>query len=96
MIAIVRDWRRGICLGLISLLISLGAGAQEPTQLFQGRQVPPPSDRLHIKNEGKLTVATAVPSRGETKKIFGMDLYAKNVQPVWVQVENRGDTVVYL
>jgi len=95
MIAIVRDWRRGICLGLISLLISLGAGAQEPTQLFQGRQVPPPSDRLHIKNEGKLTVATAVPSRGETKKIFGMDLYAKNVQPVWVQVENRGDTVVY-
>jgi hypothetical protein len=90
------DWQRRLGLALLFLTLSLGAAAQEAKQLFQGKQVPPPSDRLHIKTEGKLTVATAVPSAEEAKKIFGLDLYAKNVQPVWVQVENRGDTVVYL
>ena len=52
--------------------------------LFKGKQVPPPSDRLHIKNERDLTVATAVPNAEEVKEIFGTNLYRKNVQPVWI------------
>lgn len=72
------------------------AFAQEATPLFEGRREPPPNDRLHVKSDGNLVVSTAVPSAEETQVIFGMDLYSKNVQPVWVQVENRGDTTVYL
>ncbi|MEP4145941.1 MAG: LssY C-terminal domain-containing protein [Halioglobus sp.] len=64
--------------------------------IFQGQQVAPPNNRLHTQTEGKLLVSTAVPSKEETKKIFGMDLYKKGVQPVWVQVENRGETALYL
>ena len=64
--------------------------------IFEGKQVPPPNNRLHTQNAGKLAVVTAVPSKEETKKIFGMDLYKKGVQPVWVQVENRGTTALYL
>ncbi|MEP5569420.1 MAG: LssY C-terminal domain-containing protein [Halioglobus sp.] len=64
--------------------------------IFEGRQVPPPNNRLHTQNEGELAVVTAVPSKEETKAIFGMDLYKKGVQPVWVQVENRGESALYL
>ena len=73
-----------------------GKQAAEPGNLFQGKQVPPPNDRLHIQKDGNLTVATAVPSAEETKQVFDLDLYAKNVQPVWVQVENSSDSTVYL
>lgn len=65
-------------------------------ELVQGTQVPPPNDRLYATSEGDLTVTTAVPSAKETKSIFGADLYRRNVQPVWVQVENRGDRTLFL
>lgn len=68
----------------------------EPGELFQGRQVPPPNDRLHFQRSGTLKVATAVPSRDEARAIFGVDLYQKNVQPVWVQVENAGSSPLNL
>ncbi|QFU76863.1 hypothetical protein EY643_15060 [Halioglobus maricola] len=64
--------------------------------LFDGRQVSPPNDRLHIEQKGHLTIATAVPSKEETRAIFGMDLYARNIQPVWVQVENKSESMMYL
>jgi hypothetical protein len=35
-------------------------------------------------------VTTAVPSAKETKEIFGVKLYRRNVQPVWVKIENLG------
>ena len=63
---------------------------------FEGRQVKPPNDRLHIQTSGPLTVATAVPSAEEAQKVFNVDLYARNIQPVWIQVENSSDEVLQL
>jgi hypothetical protein len=37
-----------------------------------------------------LTVTVAVPSREETEQLFGTSLYQDRIQPVWVEVENRG------
>ena len=93
--AVSKVMLRGL-IAALGLLFAATAGAQEATELFQGKQVPPPNDRLHVQHDRNLTIATAVPSAAETRDIFGMDLYAKNVQPVWVQVENRGDKSVYL
>ncbi len=87
----------GVCSIVTAVVLSLSASAQDSERaLFQGRQVAPPNDRLHIQTEGDLTVAAAVPSREETLAVFGLDLYRKNIQPVWVQVENRSETTVYL
>ncbi len=77
-------------------LVTATAAAQDAPLAFKGDQVAPPNDRLHIQHDGALTIATAVPSAEETKAIFGLDLYKKNVQPVWVQIENKGDSTVYL
>jgi hypothetical protein len=38
-----------------------------------------------------LRVSTAVPSQEETEILFGLDLYSRGVQPVWVEIENRTD-----
>lgn len=82
----------------LTAFISMAATASgvQQTSLFQGKQVPPPNKRIHIQTERSLTVATAVPSAEETEAIFGSRLYRKNVQPVWVQVENRGDSSLFL
>lgn len=80
----------------VIIALPLVAAAQEERPLFQGKQVAPPNDRLHIQTDRSLKIATAVPSAEETRKIFGVDLYSKNVQPVWVQVENRSENAVIL
>lgn len=41
-------------------------------------------------------VTAAVPSAEETLAIFGADLYEKEIQPVWVKVENHSDKTQYL
>ncbi len=62
----------------------------------QERRVPPPNDRLQVKREGPITITTAVLSAKEARETFDVNLYAKNIQPVWVQVENTGDSALYL
>ena len=89
---------RPISITLSAFLLIMGAtiGYAQDQLLFHGEQVLPPNDRLHIQTERSLTVATAVPSAEETEAIFGVDLYRKNVQPVWIQVENHGDSTLFL
>ena len=50
-----------------------------------------PNERTYTNTEGNVRVTTAVPSADETYEIFGARLYRRNIQPVWVQVENLGD-----
>ena len=58
---------------------------------IDGRTAPPPNDRFHVETDRDIRVTTAVPTKAETLQIFGFGLYAKNIQPVWIQIENMGD-----
>lgn len=49
--------------------------------------------RAERESDGPIHIATAVPGREETERIFGIDLYDQGIQPVWLQVENAGDTL---
>ncbi len=71
-------------------------GGQKTDVPFEGRRVNPPNDRLHTQTSGPLTVTTAVPSAEEAEDLFKADLYARNIQPVWIQIENSGDEVLQL
>ena len=53
-------------------------------------------DRSQTKTDGQLQVTVAVPSAEESKEIFGFPLANKNIQPVWLEVENNSDTDFYL
>ncbi|MEN8803960.1 MAG: LssY C-terminal domain-containing protein [Thiogranum sp.] len=77
-----------------AVLISLAPWTAHAEE--SARQVEPPNDRLHNQIEGDLKLTTAVPSADEAQDIFGVNLYSKNVQPIWVQVENLGDVDMWL
>jgi hypothetical protein len=93
---VIAPWRSRCLVAWLLLVVAAPIARAQERQLFQGQQVPPPNERLHTETERSLTVATAVPSAEEAEAIFGADLYAKNIQPVWVQVENRGDNTLFL
>ncbi|HUU71003.1 MAG TPA: LssY C-terminal domain-containing protein [Burkholderiales bacterium] len=59
------------------------------------QRVPPPNDRLHETVIGEVRVTTAVPSADEAQEIFGAKLYQRNIQPVWIQVENLSDETLW-
>jgi hypothetical protein len=48
-------------------------------------------DRIETQERNGLRVSVAVLSRDEARKAFGVDLYAKQIQPVWLRIENRSD-----
>jgi hypothetical protein len=61
---------------------------------------PRPIDELDFKqraqtsSEGDVRVTAAVLSAEECEAKFGSNLYARNIQPVWLEIENKGDEPV--
>jgi hypothetical protein len=53
-------------------------------------------DRSQSKDDQDVRVTTAVPSTEESEAIFGANLAAKEIQPIWVKVENHSDKTYYL
>jgi hypothetical protein len=47
-------------------------------------------DRTQIQSKGPVRVTAAVPSAKEAEALFGAALYEKKVQPVWLEIENKG------
>jgi hypothetical protein len=41
-------------------------------------------------------VTTAVPSAKEAEAIFGVNLAGKEIQPIWLRVENHSEKIYYL
>jgi len=51
----------------------------------------PFKDRAQTQVDRGIRVTTAVPSADETRELFGISLYRKKVQPVWLEIENNTD-----
>lgn len=51
-------------------------------------------DRAQSQEQNGIRVTAAVPSADESKQIFGMPLYRRGVQPVWLEIENNRNEVV--
>ena len=48
-------------------------------------------ERSQTQVSDDIRVTTAVPSAAETRALFGVSLYNRGVQPVWLEIENLGD-----
>ncbi len=80
---------------IVTLLpLAAPASAQQDSGWDRGR-VPPPNERIQETLIRDVRVKTAVPSAAETEAIFGANLYASNIQPVWIQVENLSDANLF-
>jgi hypothetical protein len=51
-------------------------------------------DRAESQVNGTIRVSAAVTGREETEALFGIDLYDQGIQPIWLEIENAGDTSV--
>lgn len=80
---------RGIWAGAVALTFALAAPGW-------GEQPPPAGTQVAQQERGDLSVRVGVPDPSGNQAIFGLPLDAKGIQPVWVEIENRGDQdVIY-
>lgn len=73
----------------ISLLSACASSSQPPPQL-EGTYL----DRAQTQEKDGIRVTAAVPSAEESKALFGTALYRRNIQPVWLNIENTRDEFV--
>jgi hypothetical protein len=76
----------------IPLMVSGCATTFSPTPIDEV----PFKSRAQIQTKGGLTVTAAVPTSEEANAIYGVDLASKEIQPVWIEVENAEETPFWL
>jgi hypothetical protein len=76
-----------------SLLIVLLAGCASSFD-FKPVDSVPFRERAVTQVEDDVRVTAAVPDAKETRELFGLSLYKKRVQPVWIEIENLSDQPV--
>lgn len=85
--------RQARLLALTIVVLGLSACA---TQAFIPTPVDPTAflQRGITQDEQSVRITAAVPDAEETIEIFSADLYSENIQPVWLEVENRRNSPV--
>lgn len=82
----IRDGVAGPLVGIaLALLVSACATRPyryEPIDAVDFRS------RAQTQQSGNLRVTAAVPSADEAKALFGIPVYRRGIQPVWIEVEN--------
>lgn len=53
-------------------------------------------ERKQVKTSGQVTVSIVVPSADESAAVFGVKVAKKKVQPIWLEIDNRGDDELML
>jgi hypothetical protein len=81
-----------IVLTLIGCATSATPTSFKPTSINEVRF----RDRSQSKHDDDLRVTVAVPSAEENKALFSANLALKEIQPIWVKVENHSDRGYYL
>ena len=85
-----------VAITLISLII--GCATAQVSSSFSPRSINEVKfrDRSQSKYDEEVRVTVAVPSTEENKALFSANLAIKEIQPVWVKVENHSDRTYYL
>ena len=81
-----------VIVAFISIKTVYRATTFKPQSIFEV----PFRQRSLSKFDEDVRVTVAVLSAQESRKIFGVNLAGKGIQPVWVRVENHDDTTPYL
>jgi hypothetical protein len=80
-------------LWLTAILVLLVTGCSSSWQPIPIDEVPF-RERSQTQDVGAIRVTASVPSARESREIFGDNIYARGVQPVWLEIENRRDHIV--
>ena len=72
------------------LAVSISACSTTPYQ-YQPLESFPVIDRAVTQQEDNIRVSASVPGKEEAEAIFGIPLYKRRIQPVWLEIENGSD-----
>jgi hypothetical protein len=77
----------------VMLLMAMAAVAQSPDETERPAFI----ERAESQQKDAVTITVAVPSAGETQDLFGVPLYRRKVQPVWIEIaNNRTSSITFL
>ena len=82
---------RRIVFPVIFILAVSGCASFNPRPLEEV----PFRERAQTKSEGNVRVTAAVPSPDESRRLFGVSVYRRGVQPIWLKIENNNEDAVY-
>jgi hypothetical protein len=83
----IRGWSR-FCVAIVCTFLLASCGGR--AYVYEAIESTDLRTRSQSQTEETVRVAAAVPGREETAAIFGVQLYDKGVQPVWLEVQNNG------
>ena len=78
-------------IGFMLLLSLLIQGCATRSYQFESTDSFPIQERAITESQGDITVSTSVPSEEETTSIFGVPLYDRGIQPVWLEIVNNSE-----
>ncbi len=81
---------------LMSLIIGCATAQVSPTFSPRSMNEVRFRDRSQSEYDDELRVTVAVPTAEENKALFSANLALKEIQPIWVKVENHSDRTYYL
>ena len=83
---------------LIFVMFLVGCATTQTVTTFNPRSINEVRfrDRAQSKSDKELRVSVAVPTKGETEALFQADLIKKEIQPIWVKIENHSEHTYYL
>jgi len=87
---IISNIQRFILAGICILILS-GCASYKPYAVDEV----PFRERSQTKYQGNVRVIAAVPSAKESRKIFGVHIYRRGVQPIWLEIENNDEEPVW-
>lgn len=78
---------------VIAVLVVSGCASRPPAEqaLLAGTFM----DRAQSQTAREITVRAAVPGAKESQELFGIPLYRRGVQPVWLEITNRSEDPVF-
>jgi len=87
----IAEHTRWMTPAIILLLAVVGCATTKP----QPDSEVPFRERSQTQTERDVRVTAAVPSAEESRKLFGVEMYKKGVQPVWFEIENQTQEPVW-
>ena len=84
---------RSVILLILALMIN-ASGCANTTDTAPETSTPF-LERKQTQIQGEIRVSAAVPSARETRQTLGAGLYARGVQPIWLEIENNSAVGVY-
>jgi hypothetical protein len=78
----------------VAVVVSLSVGCATKSYRPQPDAAAALQARAQSQSKGSVTVSASVPGAVESEQLFGLPLYMRGVQPVWLDIENRGDDLL--